>query len=117
MISTILNATDGSEAAASAERLAISLAARCKARLLGLSVIEDRLAKGLKEDGLGVAPPPAEPLASYLKSRADAACRRVAERARAENVECQCDTAQGIADDIIVERGQQADLIVLGRDG
>ena len=32
-------------------------------------------------------------------------------------MECQSETAQGIADDLIVERGQHADLVVLGRDG
>ena len=117
MVSTILMATDGSEAAMGAERQAASMASRLKARLLGISVIEDCLARGFREDGLGVAPPPADAVASYLKSRAEAACRRLAERARSESVESQCETAQGIADDLIVERGQQADLLVLGRDG
>ena len=37
--------------------------------------------------------------------------------ARAEGVEITGETASGIADDLIVERGQPADLIVLGRDG
>ncbi len=117
MISTILTATDGSQAAAAAERFGVDLAKRVKARLLGVSVIEDRLAKGLKEDGLGVPPPPHDAFATYLKSRAEAACRRVAELARGEGVECQCETVQGIADDLVVERGQQADLLVVGRDG
>ena len=52
MISTILVATDGSEACAPAERYGASLAARMRARLLGLSVVEDRLARGFHEDGL-----------------------------------------------------------------
>ncbi len=117
MISTILTASDGSVAAAAAERYAVGLAARLKARMTGLSVVEDRLIRGLKEDGLGVAPPANDALAAYLNSRAAAACRRLSELARREGVESQCDTAQGIADDLIVERGQQADLLVLGRDG
>jgi nucleotide-binding universal stress UspA family protein len=117
MISTILTGTDGSQAAAAAERFAVGLAARVKARLVGVSVIEDRLAKGLKEDGLGVAPPPHDAMANYLKSRSEAACRRLAELARSEGVECQCETVQGVADDLLVERGQQADVMVLGRDG
>ena len=54
MISTILLPTDGSPAAGVAERFGVSLAAQLKARLLGLSVIEDRFARGLQEDGLGV---------------------------------------------------------------
>jgi len=117
MISTILVATDGSEAAAAAERFGTSLAARLKARVLGLSVVEDRLARGFSEDGLGVQPPSPDALAGYLKARAEGACRRVSERSRSEGVESSCDTADGIADDRIVERGQQADLTVVGRDG
>lgn len=117
MISTILMASDGSEVAAGAERFAVALAARTKSRVIGLSVVEDRLARGFREDGLGVPPPPGEPLAVYLKSRAEAVGRRLSERARSQGLESHCDTPQGIADDLIVERGQQADLIVLGRDG
>lgn len=117
MISTILVATDGSEGAAAAERYGASLAARLKARLLGLSVVEDRLTRGFSDDGLGVAPPPADALAAYLNARADAACRRLSERAAAEGVECTGDKMEGIADDRVVERGQQADVTVVGRDG
>ena len=80
MTSTILVATDGSEAAAAAERFGTDLAKRLKARLLGISVIEARIAHGMSDDGLGVTPPAAEPLAGYLKNRADAVCRRLAER-------------------------------------
>ncbi len=117
MISTILLASDGSEAAGAAERYAVALASRSKARLLGISVVEERLARGFSEDGLGVAPPPAEPMATYLKARAEAVCRRLTDRARSQGLEIHCDTAQGIADDLIVERGQHADVLVLGRDG
>ena len=117
MISTILLPTDGSPAAGVAERFGVSLAAQLKARMLGLSVIEERFSRGLQEDGLGVQPPQLDALVAYLKNRADAACRRLAERARAEGVEITGETASGIADDLIVERGQPADLIVVGRDG
>jgi nucleotide-binding universal stress UspA family protein len=117
MISTILLPTDGSPASGAAERYGVSLAARLKARALALSVIEERFTRGFQEDGLGVTPPPLDALAAYLKSRADAACRRLPERARAEGVEITADTASGVADDLIVERGQPVDLIVLGRDG
>jgi nucleotide-binding universal stress UspA family protein len=117
MISTILVGTDGSETAAAAERYGVGLAAQLKARLLGISVVEDRLIRGLREDGLGVSPPSLESLATYLGSRADAACRRLGESASAAAVEHECETAIGIADDRVVERGQQADLLVVGRDG
>jgi len=117
MISTILMATDGSESAGAAERYAASLAARLRARMHGISVVEDRLAKGLAEDGLGVAPPASDVFASYLKNRADLSLRRLGERARSEGVEYHSDALQGIADDLVVERGQQADLIAIGRDG
>jgi len=117
MISTILVATDGSEACGAAERYGTGLAARTRARLLGLSVVEDRLAKGFREDGLGVPPPSPDAVAVYLKARADAASRRLAERASSEGVEQSSEVVEGIADDRIVERGQQADIIVLGRDG
>ncbi|NQZ97349.1 MAG: universal stress protein [Myxococcales bacterium] len=117
MISTIAMATDGSKAAVSAERYAVSLASRLKARLSGLSVVEERFVRGIEEDGLGVVPPNLDGLGAYLSNRATATARRLGERAAAENVDHYCDTAEGIADDRIVERGQQADLIVIGRDG
>jgi nucleotide-binding universal stress UspA family protein len=117
MISTILVATDGSEAAANAERFGVAFALRMKARLLCISVVEDRFARGFAEDGLGVTPPSAEPLAQYLRQRAEAACSRLGKTASAENVECSGESVAGFADDKIVERGQQADVTVIGRDG
>jgi len=119
MTSSILVATDGSEAAVAAERFGAELAKRLTARVVGVCVVEDRFARGMPEDGLGVTPPPAEPMATYLKARAEAACRRFAERASATRAECTTEVLQGIADadDRIVERGQKTDLIVVGRDG
>jgi nucleotide-binding universal stress UspA family protein len=117
MTSSILVATDGSEAAVAAERFGAELAARLRARAVGVCVVEDRFARGMPEDGLGVTPPPTEPMATYLKARAEAACRRFAERASATRAECTTEVLQGIADDRIVERGQKTDLIVVGRDG
>jgi nucleotide-binding universal stress UspA family protein len=117
MISTVLVATDGSEAAGNAERFGVQFAARMKARSLGISVVEDRFAAGFSEDGLGVSPPSPEPVASYLRQRADAACARLAGLASADGVEHSGEAVSGIADDAIVERGQQADVTVVGRDG
>lgn len=117
MIETILIATDGSEAAASAEKLAIALAARTRARLRGLTVVDEGVLQSLRVHGLGVAPPSVDGLEAFLKARADAICRRLAERARAGGVEVACDAAHGAPDDCIVERGRSVDCIVLGRDG
>jgi len=117
MISTILVGTDGSEAAAAAERFGVALATRLKARLAGVSVVEDRMTRALREDGLGVSPPPMDSLATYLQSRADAAGRRLGDGARNAGIEIAFETLSGIADDRIVERSQNADLVVVGRDG
>lgn len=117
MISTILAATDGSAGSASAERFAVALAQGVRARVVGISVIEDRFSRGFQEDGLGVPPPSPEPMANYLRARCEAASRRVAERARQMGVEGSAEVLRGVADDRVVERGQQVDLIVLGRDG
>jgi nucleotide-binding universal stress UspA family protein len=117
MIESILLATDGSEAAAAAERFAVALASRIRARLTGLTVIEDRWLQGLRAEGLGVPPPALDGLEGFLKARAEAVCRRVGELARAGGIEAMAESVRGIADDRIVERGQGVDLLVLGRDG
>ncbi len=117
MIETVLVSTDGSEASRHAERLGVTLCARLKARLLGLTVVEDRLFRGWSNDGLGVAPPALDGLQGYLKERADAVCRRLSETARAQGLEANCETLSGVACDRIVERTQGSDLVVLGRDG
>jgi len=116
MIESILVGTDGSAAAAAAESFAVSLAARMRARLCGLSVVEERAYRAT-EDGLGLPPRPSDGLESWLKSRADSACRRLSERARAAGIEVVSEAAAGFADDRLVERGQQSGLLVLGRDG
>jgi len=117
MIETILLATDGSDAAQAAERYGVAMAARLRARLLGLTVIEDGLLQGLRADSLGVPPPSLDGLEVFLKGRAEAVCRRVADLGRAQGVECVPESVRGVADDRIVERGRAADLLVLGRDG
>jgi len=117
MIESILLATDGSDAASAAERYGVALAARLRARLHGLTVVEDRWLKGLRADTLGIAPPALDGVETFLKARADAACRRLGELARGQGVECSPESLRGHADDRIVERGQSVDLLVLGRDG
>lgn len=117
MIQSILIATDGSEAALVAERFGVGLAARLKARVSALSVIEERVALGLRADSLGIAPGPVTAVEAFLKARAEAAVKRVADAARAKDCECGVEAPRGIADDRIVERGQGVQLSVLGRDG
>ena len=117
MIESILVATDGSEASANAERCAIAHAAKLGIRLSGLSIVEDRDVRAPASDGLSLPPFPETDLAAYCRARAEAVVRRFSERARAEGVEAAAEVAQGVADDRIVEKGQAADLVVVGRDG
>ena len=117
MIETILVATDGSEAAASGETFAAKLGARLRARMAGFTVVEDRDIRAPSADGLALPSYPEAELLNYYRARAEAAGRRLGERARAEGLEATFETAQGAADDRINERAQGVDLIVLGRDG
>jgi nucleotide-binding universal stress UspA family protein len=117
MIQSILIATDGSESAHSAEAYGVALATRLRASVVALSVIEERVALGLRADALGIAPGPVTAAESFLKVRAEAAVKRVADASRAKDCDCSVEASRGIADDRIVERGLGVQLIVLGRDG
>ncbi len=117
MIETILVATDGSEAAAAAERCAVALSSRLKTRLSGIGVVEKRDVRTPPNAGLELPTFPESELASYYRQRAEAAARRFVERARSDGVEAACASAEGVADERIVEKAQGADLLVIGRDG
>ena len=117
MIESILVATDGSEGAGGAERCGSALASRLGVRLSGVTVLEDRDVRAPSADDLALPVYPEAEVAAYHKARADAVARRFGERARSDGVEASCETTAGPADDRIVERGQSADVIVLGRDG
>ncbi len=117
MIESILLATDGSDAASAAERYGVALAARLRARLQGVTVVEDRWAQGLRAEALGIAPPAVDGVEAFLKARAEGACRRVGELARNQGMESLPESVRGIADERIVDRGQGVELLVLGRDG
>jgi nucleotide-binding universal stress UspA family protein len=117
MTESILVATDGSEGASGAERAGISLASRLNARVSAVSVVEDRDCRAPGTDEVVTAGFPESELSIYYKSRAEAVARRFTERARGQSIEASCEIASGEADDRIVERGQSADLIVMGRDG
>lgn len=117
MIETLLLATDGSDGAVAAEGFAISLAKSLGTRLRGVTVIETARVQSLRTATLGVAPPPLDAIEGFLKARADAVCQRLSERARAASLGVECECVSGAADDRIVERGESADLVVIGRDG
>jgi nucleotide-binding universal stress UspA family protein len=117
MIESILIAADGSDPSHVAERWGVSLAARLRLRCYGLTVIEERVALGLRADSLGIAAGPLDAVDTFLKSRAEATCRRLADLSRGQGVECAPESVRGIADDRIVERSQGVDLVVVGRDG
>ncbi len=55
-------------------------------------------------------------LVAYHRARAEGIAQRFAERARSEGLEANCDVVQGRADDRIVDRVQDFDLLVMGRD-
>jgi nucleotide-binding universal stress UspA family protein len=117
MTESILVATDGSEGASAGEHGGIALATRLSARLVGVSVVEDRCLRVPDTDGLSVPAFPESELAAYHRARADAVARRFSERARNEGLEATCEVTSGSAEDRIVERSQNFDLVVLGRDG
>jgi nucleotide-binding universal stress UspA family protein len=117
MVETILVASDGSDGAGVAERYGISLASRLKAKLSGVTVVEERDVRPPKDDELSLPPFPESEVAAYYRARGEATSRRFGERARAEGLEASCEAIQGIADDRVVERSQGVDVVVMGRDG
>ncbi len=117
MIETILVATDGSDASSVAERFGVSLGSRLRARLSACTVVEDCDMRPPADGGLGISGFPETELGSYYRARAEVTARRFSERARAEGLDASCDSSQGSADDRIVERAQNADVVILGRGG
>ena len=117
MVETILAASDGSEVSGAAEQCAISLAARLRVRLSGVTVVEDRDVRAPDSSGLQCSSFPEAEIVAYYRSRAEAIARRFSERARGESIEATCEVVQGAADDRIVEKSASNDLLVIGRDG
>jgi len=117
MVESILVATDGSDDAGAAERTGIALAARLRARLAGITVIERDRVEPPTTTGLDLPAFPQAELSAFYRARAEAVARRFAERARAEGVSATCEVATGEADDTIVARAADFDLLVIGRDG
>lgn len=117
MIETILVATDGSEDASAAEQTAMGLASRLGARLLAVSIIDDRLLHPPAGGGLALPSFPEAEITTYYRARAEAVARRFSERARGEGLDASCEVLHGIPDDRIVEKMQAADLLLIGRTG
>ena len=117
MTETILVATDGSPAGNAAERFGVTLAARLRSRVAGITVVEDSATRPPDSSQLSLPPFPESELAAYYRARADALAARFAERARSEGIDAGCEISQGQADDRIVEKAQGFDLLALGRDG
>ncbi len=116
MVETILVATDGSEDGSAAERSAIALAARLRVRLSGITVLDESAVLPPPAAGLSLPGFPQAELTAYHRARAEAIARRFSDRARGEGVEAGCEVAQGRPDDRIVEKAQECNLLVLGRD-
>jgi nucleotide-binding universal stress UspA family protein len=116
MVETILVATDGSDDGGAAERAGIALAARLRVRLAGVTVVEEGRVRSPGDAGLTLPAFPEAEISAYYRARAEGLARRFGERSRAEGVEGTCEIVDGRADDRIVERAQDHDLLVLGRD-
>ena len=116
MIETILVATDGSRDGTAAERSAVALAARLRVRLSGITVVEDSDVRPPPDAGLSLPAFPEAELSAYYGARGEGIARRLSERARGEGVDMVCEVARGSADDLIVEKAQSYDLLVIGRD-
>jgi nucleotide-binding universal stress UspA family protein len=116
MIETVLVATDGSDDGNAAEQTALGLASRLRAKLMAISVVDERCFKAPAGSGLSLPPFPEAEVAAYYRARADAVARRFNERARGEGLDAICEVLQGACDDRIVEKAQMADILVMGRN-
>jgi len=123
MIKRILVPTDGSEEAGVAAQYAVGLAKQCGATLLGLHVVDIKLLEGpLLRDvaaSLGTAP-----YVNYqgnislvLEERGKAALRAFADLCAEAGLPCETHQVTGIVTRAILDKGELADLIVMGRSG
>ncbi|MBN1827776.1 MAG: universal stress protein [Deltaproteobacteria bacterium] len=123
MINSVLVATDGSEHGAIAIEYGISLARRLSAELRGLTVIDIKIIQGPLFDDLsgfmGVAPSQefVSLIEKSLNERADGILKEFDEKCLAEGVRPILKKRMGVVDDVIVEEGQDADLIILAQKG
>lgn len=123
MIKRILVTTDGSESAAVSVRYSVALAAKQKASILALHVVDVKLLEGpfLRDlsASLGTAPYVNYQgnIAMLLDERGKTALEYVTSLCEEKGVPCETDLQTGIVPRIIVEKGELVDVIVMGRGG
>ncbi len=123
MIKRILVTTDGSEASALGVRCAVALAQKRGASLLALHVVDVKLLEGpfLRDlsASLGAAPYVnyQGSIALLLEERGKVALQYVADLCERSKVPCEICMQTGIVPRIIVEKGELADVIMMGRAG
>lgn len=120
----IVIAIDGSDEARAAAEMGLRVAARFNARISGISVIDVRVVEGPAVETLSplwgeVTGRPFQPEVMRLyRERADSALDDLcsaAERAGVEPVDRSIEI--GVAEDVLVDRTGDADLLVMGRRG
>ncbi len=123
MMKRILVTTDGSDSSAIGVRYAVALAAKKKASLLALHVVDVKLLEGpfLRDlsASLGAAPYVnyQGSIAMILDERGKAALEYVAKLCKEKDVPCETELQTGIVPRVIVEKGELVDVIVMGRAG
>jgi len=123
MIKRILVPTDGSDASEKGLHYAIALAKAHNASLVGLHVVDVKLLEGpfLRDisASLGTAPyiNYQGNITMILEERGKAALESFKQACESAGVTCTTTQATGIVSRVIVENGELADLIVLGRGG
>ncbi|WP_457637110.1 universal stress protein [Oceanithermus sp.] len=121
MIKRVLLATDGSEPALAAEKLAAWLAYKTEAVLEVLYVRDIRLIRmpELMDWGAISIPVPVyhEEIEKVLSARAEAALERVRKEAERDGVRVEAVVKTGVPYQVIAEEARTADLVVVGRAG
>ena len=124
MFDHILIALDGSDEAKSASSLGLRLAQHVRARVTGLSVVDVRVVEGPAVETLAplwgeVTGRPFQPEVMRLyRERADAALENFCAAAEAAGLDRIERCAEiGVAEDAILDRATEANLLVMGRRG
>ena len=121
MIKRILVPTNGSEAAAHGVSCAIALAARLRAHVIGLNVVDVRLLENVfvRDMASGLGTPPflnyPDGITERLQMRGHTALAALQAECAAAGVSCEITLATGVVPLVIVEQAALADLVVIGR--